>query len=120
MKDSVSKVRARKIRSREKQAGRSAALRTPFWERPACAALAGLLLWLLTLLVLNIERVLDGAVVIFDGKGDPALFFAVLEAAVRTDGRRFTALAIALFTLFYAVTAYVILGSTLRLGVPWW
>lgn len=43
-----------------------------------------------------------------------------LEAAVRTDGRRFTALAIALFTLFYAVTAYVILGSTLRLGVPWW
>jgi len=39
-----------------------------------------------------------------------------LENAVQADGRRFTALAVALFALFYAVSTYAILGSSLNMG----
>ncbi len=43
-----------------------------------------------------------------------------LTAAVRADGRRFTALALALFALFYGVATYAILTSNLTMTGVWW
>lgn len=43
-----------------------------------------------------------------------------LQAAVRADGRRFTALALALFALFYGVATLAILTSSLRMEGVWW
>jgi hypothetical protein len=43
-----------------------------------------------------------------------------LAGAARADGRRFTALAMALFLLFYAVATYVTLTSNLTMGGVWW
>lgn len=45
----------------------------------------------------------------------PSLRVAVLE-----DGRRFTALSMALFGLFYGVATYAILTSNLRMQGVWW
>ena len=43
-----------------------------------------------------------------------------LAAAVRADGRRFTALALALFALFYGVATFAILTSNLTMQGVWW
>jgi hypothetical protein len=43
-----------------------------------------------------------------------------LAAAVRADGRRFTALSTALFALFYGVAGYAILTSNLTMKGVWW
>ena len=43
-----------------------------------------------------------------------------LRAAVRADGRRFTALALALFALFYGVATLAILTSNLTMEGVWW
>lgn len=43
-----------------------------------------------------------------------------LASAVREDGRRFTALALALFALFYGVATFAILTSNLTMQGVWW
>jgi hypothetical protein len=43
-----------------------------------------------------------------------------LKVAVRADGRRFTALSLALFAVFYGVATYSILTSNLRMEGVWW
>ena len=43
-----------------------------------------------------------------------------LSTAVQADGRRYTALAMALFALFYGVATYATLTSNLTMGGVWW
>ena len=60
MKNSVSKERARKIRTREKQAGRVALDHLPRLQQPVYGLALALALWLMTVLLLNIEQLLGG------------------------------------------------------------
>jgi len=43
-----------------------------------------------------------------------------LSTIIDVDGRRFASIALALFVLFYAVTTYAVLGSSLTMIGVWW
>lgn len=62
MQKSVSKARAKKIRTREKQAERSALERVPLLQRPALAYLIVVALWVATVLILFAEQFAGGNV----------------------------------------------------------
>lgn len=61
MIESVSKVRARRTKTREKSAGKRKARRSRFRDKPAVGYLIVFLLWAVTLCVLRIEDLLQGA-----------------------------------------------------------
>ncbi len=83
MKNSVSKERARKIRTREKQAGKTASDHLPALQRPVYGFLLALLLWLVTVLIVHVDQFFGGAVANVPGfsiMGDAVFLLAGLFA----------------------------------------
>jgi len=80
----VSKIRAKKTRSREKQAGKEKSPRQPFGENPAVGLLIALLLWLSTVFITVVETLFRGRIeagFFFHLVGDSCLLLLGLLAA---------------------------------------
>jgi putative nucleotidyltransferase with HDIG domain len=83
MKNWVSKERARKIRTREKQAGKTASDRIPMLQRPIYGFLLAVVLWLVTVLLVHIDQFFGGAVATVSGfsiMGDAVFLLAGIFA----------------------------------------
>ena len=139
MKNSVSKERARKIRSREKLAGRIALDRLPRLQKPAYGLALALALWIVTVLLLNIEQILGGAVAQVPAlsiAGDAVFLLAglfavalalqmVVPAKMRNNARvlllvliAIVATAAAKLTLYGTLTAFPVRAEILIFLVP--
>jgi putative nucleotidyltransferase with HDIG domain len=79
----VSRVRAKKTRSREKQAARTDVIRKPLHENPAIGMLIALAVWAGTLFIVRAEKLLGGTMLPQDAlalAGDGAILLATLLA----------------------------------------